>query len=502
MPKVVYLGIDAGTTKTKAALVDAGGQIIDMVSDSVEVLHPFESACEIDMELLWAQLCILLQMLKAQNPDIWGQIVGVGISAQGDGMWPIGKDGKPVRNAILWNDNRTRCLGLDPEHDERLNALLVENASTALFAGAFPLILKWMKETEPECFGRVGYAVRCKDWLNYKLTGCIKSDYTDFSTCGTNIFTKEYVDPLFDYLGIPEAKEMLPPLIAPTDIVGAVSAEGEAACGIRAGTPVICGAIDVVATVLGAGVKTAGDGCTILGTTLCNEILIEAGDVDVHDRHGSALCSILPGKYVRVMAANSGNSTLDWIKGILAHDMSFHELEAQLAKVPVGSDGVLYHPYIYGERAPFRDPFACGGFYGLTVRHGRFEMMRAAYEGMVLSLKDCYRALPQTSGKIYLSGGGAVSNFTCQMVADALGKEVLRPTGRKELGIFGIVEAIKMGLGHGDTNGGCDQQCDIFVPDHGNTLLYENLFTQFLQLKDHMADFWRWRPVYCPTKAK
>lgn len=147
------------------------------------------------------------------------------------------------------------------------------------------------------------------------------------------------------------------------------------------------------------------------------------------------------------MAALSGSSTIDWARSILVPGMDFAQIEEGLRQVPVGSNGVLYHPYIYGERTPFRNPDACGGFYGLTARHTRFDLLRGVYEGLILSMMDCYRHLPDTDGKVFLSGGGSQSDMLAQMIADGLGKEVSRPAAR-ELGIYGIVSAVKVGIGY------------------------------------------------------
>jgi len=487
----ILLGMDVGTTNVKAVLADSCGIILDVESCATEVQMPFDGASEMDMDALWDRLCCLTKQLKLRNPEAWSRIEGAGISAQGDGMWAIDKQGRPAGNAILWNDTRTRVL--EGINEDALNELLIKHSSTALFAGAFPLILKWVKLNQPNRFAHFDTVFRCKDWLNYKLTGVIVSDYTDFSTCGINVFTHEYVHELFDFLDIPEAKAMLPRLTAPTDVIGTVSPQGSAQSGIPAGVPMIAGGIDVVITTLGAGVTQEGEGCAILGTTLCNEILIGASQVDIHDRSGSALCSVYEGKFVRVMAALSGSATIDWAKRILAPDMSFAELNQQLCTVKTGSNGIIYHPYICGERAPFRNSFACGGFYGLTARHTRIEMMRAVYEGMVLSLKDCYNALPRTEGKIYLSGGGSKSDLICQLIANALRKEVVRPN-REELAARGIIEAVKIGLKM-DADIRCAEEADVFIPEPKESEKFEAMYEQFLALKDNMLDFWNWRAL-------
>lgn len=488
----ILLGMDVGTTNVKVVLADSDGTILDIESCKTEVVMPFDGASEMNMDGLWERLCSLTKQLELRNPKVWSQIAGAGISAQGDGMWAIDKQGRPVGNAILWNDTRTKVL-TDVDEDE-LDKLLVEKSSTALFSGAFPLILKWMKLKQPENYARIDKVFRCKDWLNFNLTGNIASDYTDFSTCSINIFTHEYVYEIFDFLDIGEVKSKLPPLIAPTDIVGKINASAERLSGIPEGVPVIAGGIDVVITSVGAGVTEVGESCCIIGTTLCNEVLIDEKSVDITDRRGSALCSVFPGEYLRVMAALSGASTIDWAKNILAPELSFPELNKQLESIPTGSRGLIYHPYIRGERSPFRNPFACGGFYGLTARHTRLDMLKAAFEGMVLSIKDCFNALPKADGKIYLSGGGAASDLSCQLISDALGKEVIRPN-REELGARGIVEVIRIGLNIETSSKQCAEDEDLFVPDSGEGEKIKAMYTEFMALKENMTEFWKWRSI-------
>ncbi len=487
---VVLLGLDVGTTRIKAALTDSCGTVIDIESCPADVQIPFEGASEMNMRELWEKLCSLTLQLRERNPLIWKEIAGTGISAQGDGMWAIDRHGEPVGNAILWNDTRTRTL--DNFDDQALDRFLIGNSSTALFSGAYPLILKWMKLNQPDRYKKISTVLRCKDWLNYRLTGNILSDFSDFSTCGINIFDHSFVDGLFDYLDIREAGEMMPELSAPVDVIGSVNTAAAAECGIPVGTPVVAGAIDVVATAVGTGLSAAGESCVILGTTLCSEALINSAEVDVSDRRGSSLCSIYPDKYLRVMASLSGCSAIDWARDLLAPDLSYQEIEKELEQIPAGSNGILYHPYISGERAPFRDPFACAGFYGLTRTHGRFDMLRAAFEGMVLSIMDCHRVLPEHDGSVFLSGGGASNNLSCQMIADALGKKVIRPRV-KELGIAGITEIIRTGLNieSSDTDG--TEGTDVFMPDPDKYIKYQSLYKTFKDLQEGMTGFWKQR---------
>ena len=483
----IYLGIDAGTTKIKAALMEED-RIIALAERNAQVLSPFPCACEMDMEALWQQLCDVTKELREKAIDQWNKLSGMAICAQGDGMWPIDAEGKPVGNAILWNDTRARRAGI--ENDRQISEFLVSNCSTALFAGAYPVILQWLKQERPSDYQRIAHVFHCKDWLNFRLTGEIASDYSDQSTASINIFNKDYVEELFDRLGIPEMKAALPKLYPSTHVLGCVTEQAHYETGLPVGLPVVMGCIDVAAVALGVGMHNAGDGCCILGTTLCCEMLLDAEQVDVSDTNGSALCSVLPGKYNRVMAANSGTASIDWARNLLSPELGYAEIGELISKVPAGSNGVLFHPYLYGERAPFRDPCACGGFYGLRADHTRMDLLRAAHEGMALSLRDCFENLPHSEGPLYLSGGGAQSDFICQLVADTLNKTVLRPN-RKELGIHGIIKAARMALETCPPEDACGE-CASFLPDAGTHRTMDKLYNEFTDLRKQ-APYWRAR---------
>lgn len=489
MNQTVYLAIDAGTTNIKAALINGEGDLLAMVSCGTQVLTPFEDASEMDMQALWQQLCQLLQELKAKaTPDAWAAIASLGISGQGEGMWPVDQNGRPVRNAILWNDNRAKSLQL--HNREQIAQYCIDQHATPIYPGSFPLIMRWLKENEPQSYQDTAWVLHCKDWLNFCLTGEIATDYSDASTADIHVINKEYLHELLELLDIPEVTPKLPPLRPSTHIIGKVTPQASRQTGLPEGLPVIAGALDMAATALGAGVSHTGDGCSILGTTLSNQILIEASQVDHSDTCGSILCSVLPNRYLRVMAGLNGTCTMDWAKQILAPELSYKELDKALEELPGGSKGILYHPYIYGERAPFKDSFACGGFYGLKAHHNRLHMMRAVYEGMIYAMMDCYHHLPQVEGRIYLSGGGANSDLLCRMVANALGKQVLR-SQRKELGLYGIAAVQHMALSSEAVPAWLQSSVDIFEPQPEEHEKLQKGYAYFIQLRNNATDYWR-----------
>lgn len=483
----MYLCVDAGTTRLKAAIVDAAGEIVALEAAEIPVLQPTSGAMQVDMQAFWQVFCGTTQALRQKAPAEMAVLQGAAVCAQGDGCWPVEASGAPAYSAILWNDSRAGALGL--ERDELLQAFVRGKNSTPLFPGALPAILAWMKQEEPAAYGRTVFALHCKDWLNFQLTGQIASDYSDQSAAGLELFRREYVLRLYDRLGIPEAKGMLPPLRESTYLLGEVRAEAATQTGIPEGTPVAVGCMDVIASVLGAGVRELGDACAILGTTLCCQVLIDREQVDMADSRGSALCGIRPEQYHRVMAAQSGTAALDWARGLLAPGLEPGALDDALEKIPAGSEGALFHPYIRGERAPFRAHEARGGFYGLCAAHTPMHLLRAAYEGVAFSLRDCLEALPSVWGELHIVGGGAASDFLCRLVADTLGRPVWRPAG-EELGILGVWRVLLQALGR-PLPLREQEPGELFLPREAQSKVLQAQYENFIALQKALLPYWQ-----------
>lgn len=484
-----FLGVDIGTTRMKAALVDMNENTVDLVGSPVKVMFPFEGAREINMKDLWTTFCNLTRQLKERNPLIWNEVAGVGITGQGDGLWPIDKSGEPVRNSILWNDTRSKKLKIKDR--EYIDDFCVQHSANVVYAGSAHILLRWLKENEPDNYKRVSSVLHCKDWINFKLTGQLVTDYSDASTALLDVKKKKYVREIFDVMEISECHEAFPEPVASATIIGKVTGAASAECSVNTGTPVLAGSIDTAAVALGAGVKDVGQVCTIVGTTLCNEMVLDYNQVDF--RKGLIVCDIINENYLSLMATLSGAATIDWVKGILFPEYKFKELEDELEKVPIGSRGILYHPYLSGERSPFRNPFACGGFYGLSATHDKYDMARAAYEGLVLSLYDCYQSLPQIYDSVSVSGGGSASTLLCQMISDCLGTRIMRPQVG-ELGICGIVSALKSALGLVNDFSKIDGRNErVFNCDINNHEKYLKLYSLFKEMQVGMKDFWQKR---------
>lgn len=481
----LFLTVDAGTTNIKAAIVAGNGSLIDLEKMNTSVIMSKSGYCEMDMDFVWKQVVTALTSLYSRNKAIWQNICALGVCAQGDGAWPIDKNGNPVRNAILWNDTRA----VETVDYKEINKLCLSLDTVSLFPGAAPVILKWLKDNETESYDKTAYVLHCSDWINYKLTGQAVTDYTNASTALMNIYTKEYANEILNSMGILEKAAAFPPVVASDKIIGNTTDEVTKILHFSDNIPVIAGAIDVLAVAAGCGLESAGQKGTIAGTTLCNYVVLdENGAKNSFGEVGSVLCHPNDGKYIRLMAALSGTSFLDWVRREVLEDKNITETENAIANIPIGCDGVIAHPYIFGERAPFALPAACAGFYGLRAHHTKYHMARAAYEAMALSLKDCYNSLPEGDNELYIAGGAAKSDFICQMIADCMGQKTFR-LKENELGIKGVYYLLLKALDMPKCIAA--EIADVYEPDFNANYEYNKTYQSFCDLKQLMIGFWK-----------
>jgi sugar (pentulose or hexulose) kinase len=358
---------------------------------------------------------------------------------------------------------------------------------TPNFAGGNTLILRWLKEREPENYDRIAHVLHCKDYINYKLTGQIATEASDASTAMIDIFEKAYVHEGLIDLGISDAYAKMPPVLSSKNITGTLSLPTAEATGLSAGIPVIAGAIDVIAVCYGAGASKVKDACIILGTTLANGVVIDESQAKVPYELGSILCHIPDNTYLRLMSTLNGTASIKWAKDLYMPGQSYAQIEDQIRDFEPGQTGIIFHPYLYGERAPVKNSFACGSFIGLRHEHGAKEMVRAVYEGIVLSVLDCLDVLPETGDELIFTGGGSNSDLICQMVADATGKTVKRPNA-DELGLLGIARATWEAVRANPAS--FEPDFDRFEPIGGRRERYQKLYSWYLQTRKGFEAFW------------
>ena len=486
-----FLVMDAGTTSIKAGLISIDGKFADIQNEPAQVLMPFSGASEMDMNDVWEVAKKVILKLKANNEALWPEVIAVGLSAQGDGLWAIDDKGRPVRNAMLWNDTRTV---LDYES---LNPTLLAKDTTAMFPGANIAELTWLKKNEPENYAKIAWIFHCKDWINFKLTGQIGTDASDASTSLMNIYTKQYDEEILDWLGLPEMKGKFAPISTSDEIIGTIYPDAAEELGLRVGTPVIAGCLDVLAIATGCGLMKGGQRGSIVGTTLANYVVMDEDTArGCVATNGSILCHTKKDTYIRLMAATAGASAMDWMRRTILDGEDFAKTDEELAKIPIGADGVMSTPYINGERAPFKLSSASAGFYGIRAHHTKYHLAKASFESIAMAMADCYANLPKGDAELYLAGGAAKSQYICQMLCDCMGAVTYR-FEEKELGLMGIYRLILDAL---KISQSVTANTDKFEPNMENHEKYQALYKEYCILKDSMMPFWKSRAAKEPEE--
>lgn len=502
MSEKFLLGIDVGTTMVKAIVFDLNGQEVACVSKrlSIEIAKP--GWAEQDMDSTWQAVRETIGRSLKESKLASHDIIAVGIAGQGDGCRLIDKHLRPVRKAILWLDGRAIEIVTRWEK-EGINSSGFPITGSAIFAGTPATIIKWLEENEPHLLKQAEYFLFAKDWVKLKLTGCIITDQSDASRAPIDIQKRVYSDELFKLLGLSPYQRLFPSIVSSMEVIGEVTSEASQETGLKKGTPVISGMIDVAATPIGLGVIESGQAFSVIGTTsfhavVSNKLILDPPGVGMT----IAYCA---GRFIRSMPSMAGTPNLDWFvrefcdsERIAAKERGksiFELLEKKVREVPLGAEGVLYHPYINpgGERAPFVKPSAKAQFFGISLRHSRWHLLRSIYEGVALAMLDCFSNIPIQISEIAVSGGGARSDLWCQIFADATGKVIKTPQAT-EVGALGA--AISAGVGVGVYSSVGDAVKKVvklkreYYPNSENHQKYQQLYKLYQSLYQHLWDDW------------
>jgi len=468
------IGLDSGTSSIKTVLFDLVGNEIYKESFALDAVQLMESWYEEDFNDIWdkAKRCIKSITSKYNSETI----VGIGITAQGDGLWMLNSEGQAVRNGCCF------CDGRASKQLETLNAdgtakKIFELTGNTIFTGNQGCILKWMEENEPESLKDAAFIMHLKDALFYKLTGAVTTDSTDQSLTIINMKTRKYDDRLFELYGLGDCRNKYPEIKKILENKSRLDEGVAKELGLSNNTIITSGPMDVVACALGAGVVGKGHGCSIIGSAALHEMVIEKPcNDDVFA--GMTVTHVDDDKWLRLMASLAATPNLEWVLKNFGSDVKskaaglnqnvYDYIEELAVEVPIGANGVIYHPYILagGERAPFIDSNAKASFTGITMSTTLSDILRACYEGVAYAMLDCYNHLAEEVTQITVCGGGAMSGFWCQMFADVVGKKIITVNG-EELGARGaaITNAVSQGL-----------FCD-FDDAIGNIVKIENTYT-------------------------
>lgn len=441
MPEKYLLGIDNGTTTTKATIFTLdGGEVASASSKEVKTNHPEPGWAEQSMEEIWQAMTSAIRTVIEKSGVDAAQIAGVSLSGHGGGVWLLDKDGKPVRDAIIWLDGRAKSY-IDRWGEQGLLPKIYDICGWNLFAGIGPLtIFPWLLDNEPDSLKKASVNLTSKDWTKYCLTGEFSTDPSMASIGLLDFNDLQYSRPLMEMVGIQDYMHLFPKVVPAWEIAGYVTEEAARQTGLKAGTPVSSGAFDGCCSALGAGAFKPGDATCNIATAGVHSVLSAESSLDA-ERVYSQMCYCTPGTFYKTSMAQVAAGNLDWFErefcaaereeakqqGKSVYDV----INAEIDAVPVGSGGVIYLPFLQGERAPFVKPEARAVFFGVGDWHHRPNMLRAVYEGVAMSTRHNVDAMIK-KGKLdnaILSGGGSKSAVWCQVIADCLGSQVRVPAG-------------------------------------------------------------------------
>ncbi len=425
MTTAYVIGIDSSTTATKAVLVRDDGTVVGVASSTYDAEAPHPLWSEQDPDLWWTATQQAIREVLTGSGVTGPEVVAVGLTGQMHGLVLLDESGMPLRQAILWNDQRTgaECDEIrERVGRERLISITGNDALTGFTA---PKIL-WVANHEPEVLARVAHVLLPKDYVRLRLTDEYAMDKAGGG--GTILFdlaARTWSPEILELLDIPP--EWLPPTFEGPAITGRVTEAAAALTGLTAGTPVVAGGGDQAANAVGTGAVEPGVVTASLGTS---GVVFAATDRPAIDAAGAvhAFPHAVPGRWHLMGVTLAAAGSLAWLRETAAPDTGFAELSVGAAGVPAGSDGLLFLPYLSGERTPHPDPLARGAFVGLTVRHRLAHLVRAVMEGVAFSLRDVVDVMENAGvprpTQIRISGGGAQSPVWRQIVADVLAADV------------------------------------------------------------------------------
>jgi xylulokinase len=419
------IGVDLGTSAVKTLLVDEVGTVRAEATESYPLIQPRSGYSEQDPEVWVTGTLNALRRLMQESGIAAESVQGLSFSGQMHGLVLLDRDHRVLRNAILWNDTRTtaQCREIEAALGDELLAIA---KNRALEGFTLPKLL-WVKRHEPELYKQAAVFLLPKDYLRYRLTGALALDLSDAAgTLLLDVAGKRWSERICAAVGVDPA--LCPPLCEPAAEVGSLLPDAARQAGLAPRTRVFAGGADNACGAIGAGILSAGETLVSIGTSGVVLAYEADGSADYRGRlhlfnHGK------PGAYYAMGVTLAAGYSLQWFKQTVAPDTGFDDLLAPAAGVPAGSGGLLFTPYLAGERTPHADANIRASFIGLDAAHGLPHMTRAVLEGITFSLKesvDMLRTAGRPIEKLVSIGGGAKNEAWLQLQADLFNAEIVK----------------------------------------------------------------------------
>jgi xylulokinase len=490
------LGIDIGTSGCKITAIDREGRVVDTAAGEYCTSHPHPGWSEQDPDEWYAVACRLVRSLLARGRCPAAAIAAIGLDGSTHNAVLADARFRPLRPAIMWTDQRSACQAarLDAQAGAEIFRIGYQKPTPTWTLSQ----LVWLSDHEPQTIGRVERVLFTKDYVRHQLTGTWETDHIEAQ--GSLLYdmaARRWSDDLCRLAGLPIS--VLPPLRAPTDVVGSVTAAAAAQTGLVVGTPVIAGCSDSAVEDYAAGAIRPGQMIVKLATA--GNVNVMTAQAHPHPRT-LTYAHVIPGLWYTVAATNTAASAERWFRDLFCeHEKQqaalsgrsvYEQLHHAAREVPAGAEGLFFHPYLLGERSPYWDPNLRGSFIGATMRHGKPHFVRALLEGVAYSLRDCFRTIVEMQlpvDEIRLIGGGARSDLWTQIISDVFARPVVRPAGCDAS--FGA--ALLAGVGVGlfadtlDAAEKCIRVRDVIEPCPETARIYERLFPLYCQIHDNLA---------------
>lgn len=486
---MAWIAVDAGTSIIKAVVFNRDGREFALARENSVVLSPHPGFAEQNMNSVWAAV---VSAVRRVNQQISEPVDGIAITAQGDGCWLVDAQGRPTGNAILWNEGRAKAI-VDAWHDSGIIDRAFRISGSVAYPGLPNAIFHWLLKNEPDRIERARWSLTCNGWLFAKLAGLFAADLSDASNPFGDVSARAYSPELLRLYGLENYEHLLPPVRTGDDLVSPLTDAAAEQLGVAAGTPVVMAPYDIVTTAYGCGCVAAGQACVILGTTVCAEVITSSLDLDVPP--AGTTIALGNGAHLRAMPPLTGCEALGWAAKALSCE-SIEELDVFGATAVAGANGLLFLPYLSlaGERSPFLDPNARGSFIGLSLAHTRAGMARSVYEGLAFVIRECIRTAAGTlPSELRVCGGGARSDFWCQIIADAVGVPIVR-TEDSEVGARGAFLFALAATGNAASIDDAIRQhvapAKTFLPSNALHELYSGRFELFLQQRELSVPQW------------
>ena len=462
-----------GTTGARAVAINASGVVLATASEEYPLSTPQPGWVEQDPKRWWAASQLVLKLVVAQVKE---PPLALGLTGQMHGAVFLDRHDRVFRPALLWNDQRTANQCRSITNKVGADRLVEITGNPALTGFQAPKIL-WLREHEPDAYARIRRVLLPKDYIRLLLTGGYATDPSDASgTLLLDLRSRTWSAELLDALEIP--REWLPAVYEGPLVTGTITPRAAEATGLPSGLPVIAGGGDNAAAAIGNGIVRPGLVSSSIGTS---GVVFAHTDRPVIDPSGRlhAFCHAVPDRYHLMGVTLSAGGSLRWWRDTVNASLDYDALSNIAEQAPPGSEGLLFLPYLSGERTPHMDPSARGSFFGLTLRHSLSHMTRAVFEGVAYSLMDCLElvtGLGISVAEVRATGGGARSRLWRQLQADIFGLPVRR-VGIDEGPAFGAALLASIAAGaYSDVIDACaviQTDPETSVPDPERHLLYQ-----------------------------